>query len=178
MAFRKMVGCLSVVSAWNQKQRSIDMTDEQTKPCPECGKKMVRKFGMGTLDTWPAQRGWGWWCGCGHTEHGGVESDKTPDQIAHEKWEEANRVGGENTGPCPMCQGTGKADTTLNASDLYENTAPESVPGEEGYAPPAEPRPMYCPKCDDAVSKIVINTEGQAICEMCLTPLVDAPPTK
>jgi hypothetical protein len=64
---------------------------EQTKPCPVCGKKMIRKYRHYIMATYPASHPWDWWCGCGHKEEGGIERGITPDEALRIQWEEANK---------------------------------------------------------------------------------------
>ena len=64
------------------------INNPETKPC-KCGKKMIKRYG-GMLLTYPTQLCYDWWCGCGHTETGGTETQKTEEEILKEKWEEAN----------------------------------------------------------------------------------------
>ena len=62
----------------------------ETKTCPKCGKQMIRRYRDYVLLTYPVQRPWDWWCGCGYSEEGGIELDKTEDQIVREQWEIVN----------------------------------------------------------------------------------------
>lgn len=61
-----------------------------TKPCPTCGKRMVR-----TTNRRNGGRAGGsdWWCGCGYTERGGEVRARvtTPYQDRESTWREANR---------------------------------------------------------------------------------------
>ena len=62
----------------------------ETKPCPECGKFMICRYANYALLTWPPQFPWSWWCGCGHTEYGGIKVDELPEDTLMRQWEAAN----------------------------------------------------------------------------------------
>ena len=58
--------------------------------CPNCGKKMIKRYTGQVLTSYPPQYPWYWWCGCGETRDGGIEQGKTEEQLAKEEWEKAN----------------------------------------------------------------------------------------
>ena len=64
----------------------------ETKTCPKCGKRMIRRYRNYALATYPLQRPWDWWCGCGYGEEGGVERELTLDEMAQREWEMINDV--------------------------------------------------------------------------------------
>lgn len=66
------------------------VTDDSTKPCSSCGKRMVRRYANFVLATYPAQYPWSWWCSCGHTEYGGVDRGVTAEELLRIDWEQAN----------------------------------------------------------------------------------------
>jgi len=63
---------------------------EENKICQKCNSKMIKRSTGVVLTSYPPQYPWYWWCGCGHTERGGVERGKTNEEIAHEEWEKLN----------------------------------------------------------------------------------------
>ena len=65
---------------------------DNTKPCPACGKKMIRRNANYVLCTYPPIQPWDWWCACGHTEKGGEERGKTNEEILREQWEIAQHA--------------------------------------------------------------------------------------
>lgn len=67
-------------------------TPEETKICPICGKKMIKRYHNHDYPTSPVQYPWYWWCGCGNTEQGGVDRGKTDKEIAREEWKEINEA--------------------------------------------------------------------------------------
>jgi len=62
----------------------------ETKPCPSCGKLMIRCYANYILCTYPPQHPYDWWCGCGHSEAGGVERCELPKNTLMRQWEAAN----------------------------------------------------------------------------------------
>ncbi len=58
--------------------------------CPKCNKNMIQRFSHTVLLNYPPQYPWNWWCGCGHTEVGGIERGKTHEEVAMDAWEKAN----------------------------------------------------------------------------------------
>ena len=58
--------------------------------CPKCGKRMIKRDTGIVLTSYPAQHPWNWWCGCGHTEPGGVRRDQTEHEICMELWKQEN----------------------------------------------------------------------------------------
>lgn len=63
---------------------------EEGPKCSKCGMKMVRCY-----ENWEScqtQRPWCWWCGCGHTEEGGIEQYKTEAQSARDEWNMLNNI--------------------------------------------------------------------------------------
>ena len=69
----------------------IDLIDElkSNKPCPQCGKKMIKwPTGLRLLVNPPLDC-WNWKCGCGHEEKGGSRSGLTEAQNFRIEWEKA-----------------------------------------------------------------------------------------
>ncbi len=66
------------------------MPEDEKKKCPKCGKKMIKRDTRTIFTSYPAQYPWYWWCGCKHTEKGGVRRDLTEDELCQKEWEEAN----------------------------------------------------------------------------------------
>ena len=62
----------------------------ETKPCPKCGKQMIKWDQMTVYATNPPQYPWDWRCGCGHQEKGGVRRGKTMEDLFVERWTDAN----------------------------------------------------------------------------------------
>lgn len=58
--------------------------------CSQCSKDMIKRYHHTVLLTNPPQYPWYWWCGCGHTEAGGIERGQTADEAYREIWEKAN----------------------------------------------------------------------------------------
>ena len=58
--------------------------------CPNCGMNMIRRGTGVVLLTYPSQYPWNWWCGCGHTEEGGIEH-RVFEPNCQSMWEEANK---------------------------------------------------------------------------------------
>jgi len=69
---------------------------ETHKICPVCGSKMIKRYENYVLTTYPPQYPWYWWCGCGHTEPGGVERGMTAEEIDRIEWEIINGMGAQN----------------------------------------------------------------------------------
>jgi hypothetical protein len=67
----------------------------ETRTCPQCGRQMIRKYTGAVLPSYPAQRPWNWWCGCGHAESGGVDRDLTDEESLHLRWELSNQLAEE-----------------------------------------------------------------------------------
>lgn len=65
----------------------------ETKPCPQCGKKMIQRAANMVLPLgWKGElHGWIWWCGCGHEEPGGKWLVKSFEALEQERWEAANK---------------------------------------------------------------------------------------
>ena len=55
-----------------------------------CGKLMIQRDEPFVYASDPPQYPWKWWCGCGHTEPGGVRWGMTEGQMARRAWEQAN----------------------------------------------------------------------------------------
>lgn len=60
--------------------------------CPECNCIMLKRYENITLTSLPPQRPWYWWCGCGHTEKGGIEKGKREDEIYMSAWKKQNNM--------------------------------------------------------------------------------------
>jgi len=67
--------------------------DEEMKICPECGKKMIKRYENYIYPTNPPQRPWYWWCGCGYREDGGIDMGFTEEEIYRLEWEIVNKEG-------------------------------------------------------------------------------------
>jgi len=65
---------------------------EEGPKCPKCGMKMIKRYEGYVLTLYPAQYPWYWWCGCGHTEEGGIEVGETEPQSARKEWEILNNI--------------------------------------------------------------------------------------
>lgn len=65
---------------------------QETKPCPHCGKTMIRTPTGAVLTSYPPQTPMMWWCACGHTEDAGVERGKTIQERRLEEWQRANEA--------------------------------------------------------------------------------------
>jgi hypothetical protein len=64
----------------------------ETKTCPKCGKKMIKRYTNEVLTSYPPQYPWNWWCGgCGHTERGGIERGRSMEDGYQQAWEAANK---------------------------------------------------------------------------------------
>jgi hypothetical protein len=63
---------------------------DEARVCSVCGKVMIKRDTGVALMSYPAQYPWDWWCGCGHTEPGGVRWGKTEVEMAQNEWEQAN----------------------------------------------------------------------------------------
>ena len=63
----------------------------QTKRCPKCGKKMIKRYENYVLTSYPPQYPWYWWCKCGYTEEGGIDKGITIEELYDKLWEETNR---------------------------------------------------------------------------------------
>ena len=64
---------------------------EETRVCPRCGKRMIKRYEPRVLASYPPQYPWFWWCKCGHTEEGGIDRGMTNEEVYERLWEEANR---------------------------------------------------------------------------------------
>jgi hypothetical protein len=60
--------------------------------CKKCGSEMVKAYSNIVLTSYPPQYPWYWYCGCGHTEDGGIERGKTYEEQLREEWENKNKV--------------------------------------------------------------------------------------
>ena len=61
----------------------------ETRPCPQCGKKMItRKFRDARW--WSHQFSAYWWCGCGCTQSDEMFRQPTESEDAMTRWEQAN----------------------------------------------------------------------------------------
>ena len=65
---------------------------QQVKRCPECGKRMVKRFYDEVTWAYTVAAVWDHWCGCGHTERGGYDDDGVADARLRAEWEEANKA--------------------------------------------------------------------------------------
>jgi hypothetical protein len=65
-------------------------TNIETKPCPQCGKKMIKRYNR-ILPSYPPLYPWEWWCGCGHVEEGGCERGSTLEEQSMSLWKAANQ---------------------------------------------------------------------------------------
>lgn len=61
-----------------------------TKPCPECGKRMLLVDTGICQTTYPARYPQEWRCGCGQRDPAPARIEKTPDQLFMELWEKVN----------------------------------------------------------------------------------------
>jgi len=61
------------------------------KICPNCGKKMIKRYEDYILLTNPPQHPWFWWCGCGHKEKGGIDKGESIGEIYREIWKDINK---------------------------------------------------------------------------------------
>ncbi|RTK93076.1 hypothetical protein EKI60_06580 [Candidatus Saccharibacteria bacterium] len=68
----------------------IEIDKETTKQCPICHKKMIKEYANYVLTSYPPQYPWHWYCGCGHTEDGGIERGITQEEVTRKQWEKAN----------------------------------------------------------------------------------------
>lgn len=68
---------------------SLDMKAQ--KPCPKCGKQMI-KWLTGGLGHNPPDKRWNWRCGCGYLEEGGSWRIKTDEEMFQEEWEKAQEM--------------------------------------------------------------------------------------
>jgi len=67
-----------------------------TRICPQCGKRMIKRYEPRMLASYPPQYPWFWWCKCGHTEAGGVDRGMTDEEVHERLWEEANDEPGKH----------------------------------------------------------------------------------
>ena len=61
-----------------------------TKECPKCKAQMIQRYENIVYCTYPPQHPWNWWCGCGHTETGGVERGITEEESYLREWRGKN----------------------------------------------------------------------------------------
>ena len=66
------------------------MTEDRTKPCDRCGKRMIRHDTERQVSDSPPQYVWEWWCGCGWREWGGVLMMNSNKGYLQKQWERAN----------------------------------------------------------------------------------------
>jgi len=69
---------------------------EEGPRCPKCGMKMVKRYDRRTelySSVMRNQQVWYWWCGCGHTEEGGIEPSEG--ECAREEWKAINGIKGD-----------------------------------------------------------------------------------
>ena len=80
------------MEARNSMTERYDLDFSKTKECPKCGKMMIQERSNYVLTSNPPQYPWTWWCGCGHTEAGGVEIPKvtSAQEVLRERWERVN----------------------------------------------------------------------------------------
>ena len=64
---------------------------DETKECPVCGKRMIKELENVVYPTYPPKRPWRWWCGCGHSEPGGVYQSDHPETLRRRRWEGVQR---------------------------------------------------------------------------------------
>jgi len=62
----------------------------ETKICPKCQKKMIKRSTGIVLSSYPQQYPMMWWCGCGHQEPAETIQGKTDEQVSREEWERIN----------------------------------------------------------------------------------------
>ena len=81
------------------------MSDDKpmTRPCPVCGKLMIKRHTGPILDSYPAYYPWDWWCACGHMEPGGSDRGLTDEGAARQEWDRANSEPEFTTHPCSVC---------------------------------------------------------------------------
>ncbi len=82
-------GCPVDDKYWHYEQ----CDDSSTKPCPKCNKKMIVLWQGQMMCSNPPQQRWYWWCGCGHSECGGVHVYRDTSPSIKERWEAANASG-------------------------------------------------------------------------------------
>ncbi len=62
----------------------------ETKPCPNCGAKMIKeRTGISTAAC-PPHIYLEWWCGCGHKEDAGYVRPPTEHEQRMERWKRLN----------------------------------------------------------------------------------------
>lgn len=66
------------------------ISEEETRPCPQCGANMLRRPTGNALLTHPVQYPTRWRCGCGHSEPGEPIREQTPREKFLEDWQRAN----------------------------------------------------------------------------------------
>jgi len=71
--------------------------DEKERRCSKCDSWMVKEHTGFSSPYDPKKYPYIWWCGCGNSEEGGVELEKTPQERLREHWERMNaleKIGG------------------------------------------------------------------------------------
>ena len=64
---------------------------QETKECPGCNKKMIKRYQNRVLTSYPPQYPWDWWCGgCGLVGEGGIDEGMTQEEMYQKEWENAN----------------------------------------------------------------------------------------
>jgi len=63
-------------------------SEGETRICPQCGKRMIKRYKPCILASYPPQYPWFWWCRCGYTEDGGFDRGMTEEEIYERLWEE------------------------------------------------------------------------------------------
>ncbi|MHC1588398.1 MAG: hypothetical protein ACXQS1_01115 [Methermicoccaceae archaeon] len=71
--------------------KMLEHGTEETKRCPKCGAKMIKRYQQRILPTYPAQSPWDWWCACGHREKGGVDKGMSEEEVWQRVWEDAQK---------------------------------------------------------------------------------------
>lgn len=61
----------------------------ETKPCPQCGKRMIKESTGTVLASNPPQYPMMWWCACGHREDAETVRGTTETDRRRARWEAA-----------------------------------------------------------------------------------------
>lgn len=62
-----------------------------TRTCPDCDKRMVRRFDLNTTTTYPPPVRWRWWCACGALAEPEPGDSATYDEAVRAEWQRVNR---------------------------------------------------------------------------------------
>jgi len=81
-----------LMASRKRKETTIETLTIETKPCPQCGKRMIKRCVVAIYLIDPPLLPSFWWCKCGRWEEAGIERGKTISGFYEWIWELANQA--------------------------------------------------------------------------------------